>query len=98
MPVNDVTFSFLTFLYLECVHRHDHGDSIFARKSALKCALKINRSVKTRDMGLVWVVLSPGHGLAPATDTLCLFVFVLFLLLLFFFFFFLQKERTNLLD
>ena len=97
MPANDVTFSFLTFLYLECVHRHD-GDSIFARKSALKCALKINRSVKTRDMGLVWVVLAPGYGLAPATDTLCLFVFVLFLLLLLFFFFFLQKERTNLLD
>ena len=92
MPANDVTFSFLTFLYLECVHRHD-GDSIFARKSALKCALKINRSVKTRDMGLVWVVLAPGYGLAPATDTLCLFVFVVVVV-----FFFLQKKRTNPLD
>ena len=40
---------------------------------------------------LVWVVLAPGYGLAPATDTLCLFVFVLFLLLLLFVFFFTKR-------
>lgn len=44
----------------------DVAEVPFSLEKCLKMCLKQNRSVKRRDMGLVWELSAPGYGLLPS--------------------------------